>query len=71
MKLARLFIALFALGTFAAQAQAEDKVDTDFALSVKADPMMVGVPGALVVTLDVKSGFHWNEEYPAVFGLGT
>ncbi|MCC6620444.1 MAG: hypothetical protein IT385_04275 [Deltaproteobacteria bacterium] len=64
MKPLTLLAAAFALLVAAASssARAEDK---DYALTVSAQPLTVGAPGAIVVKLDVKGGYKWNADYPA------
>ena len=56
---------LFALAFTALAATSALAQDPDYRLSVTAADMKVGLPGAIVVKLDVLGGYKWNTEYPA------
>jgi len=60
-----IFAALVAFVALARSTPIAHATDKDFTFVVSADPMKVGVRGAIVVKLDVLGGYHWNSDYPA------
>jgi len=61
-------LATLLVGTASGVASAED-TNQEFLLSASAAPLKLGIAGAIAIKIDVKPGFHWNDDYPAKLEL--